>query len=43
MSFAELSDEELIRWWCAQEPTDEGMSVLQDGLAEEMERRELDL
>jgi hypothetical protein len=43
MNFAELSDQELIRWWCAQEPTDEGTSVLQDELAEEIERRGLDV
>jgi hypothetical protein len=43
MDLAELSDDELIRWWCLQSPTDEGTSVLQDDLAEEIERRDLDL
>jgi hypothetical protein len=40
---AQLSDEKLIRWWCLQDPTDEGTSVLQGELAEEIERRGLDL
>ena len=43
MNLAELSDEELIRWRCLQAPTDEGTSLLQDDLAEEMERRRLDV
>ena len=43
MSLADLSDEELVRWCCMQEPTEEGTSALQDELAEEMERRGLDV
>jgi hypothetical protein len=39
----DLCDQELIRWWCLQDPTDEGTSVLQDELTEEMERRGLDV
>ena len=43
IDLAELSDEELRRWWDAQEPTDEGTSPLQDELADEIERRGLDV
>jgi hypothetical protein len=42
MQLPDLSDEEMIRWWCVQDPTDEGTSVLQDELAAEIERRGLD-
>jgi hypothetical protein len=43
ISVAKFTDEELIRWWCMQEPTDEGTLVLQGELAEEIERRSLDV
>ena len=43
MNLAGLSDEELVRWYCMQEPMDEGTSVLQDELVEEIERRGLDV
>ena len=43
MDMTPLSDEELIRWYCAQEPTDDGTSKLLDELAEEIERRGLDI
>jgi hypothetical protein len=43
MTLAELSNEDLIRWHCMRGPTDEGTSVLQDDVAEEIERRGLDV
>ena len=43
MNLADLSDEGLIRWWCAQEPTDSGPTPLEDELADELERRGLDV
>lgn len=43
MNLADLSDEELRRGWCPQELTDERTSLSQDELAEEIERRGLDL
>jgi hypothetical protein len=42
MSLPDPTDEELIRWRCSHEATDEGTSVLQDELAEAIERRGLD-
>jgi hypothetical protein len=39
----DLSDPELISEWCAQNPTDDGTSPRQEELADELERRDLDV
>ena len=43
IDLAELSDEEIRRWWDAQEPTTSGTSRLEDELVDEIERRGLDI
>lgn len=43
MQTAELSDDELIGWYCMQEPTGEGTAGFQDELAEEMLRQGFDV
>jgi hypothetical protein len=43
MNLIELSDSELLKRWGGQECTDEGTCAEQDALADEIERRGLDV